>query len=359
MSRNLKANITALMVIAIAAGPATAQRPVDHEFRYPVTDPGYPPGSGPVVCVDEGHQNHHTMAGSYAPFATLLRDDGYRVQRAVGPFTADTLLECDIVVIANPLSEGDQQRQGQYPHEPAFTEEELNELLGWVRGGGALLLSVDHTPWAGASSGLLALLGIQVFDGQVQETAAFGQLDEEALAQAASDAGVTADWIRQRIGRPGELGTHPIVEGRNESEQVRSVWTFNGSAFYPARNVQPLLTLGPDASGITALILNWPVTPTEGGGLVLQRPGSPPDTIAEEDRPELIELLMPRFSMAGWLHGAAIQFGEGRVVALADATMCTAQLFGTSKMGMNAPLASDNPQFCLNVMHWLSGLLSD
>jgi hypothetical protein len=48
-------------------------------------------------------------------------------------------------------------------------------------------------------------------------------------------------------------------------------------------------------------------------------------------------------------------------VVLGEAAMCTAQLAGPQHvpMGMNNPLAPQNAQFCLNVVHWLSGLLGE
>jgi hypothetical protein len=41
--------------------------------------------------------------------------------------------------------------------------------------------------------------------------------------------------------------------------------------------------------------------------------------------------------------------------------MFSAQLAGPARapMGMNHPLAKHNPQFVLNVMHWLSGMLDE
>jgi hypothetical protein len=51
--------------------------------------------------------------------------------------------------------------------------------------------------------------------------------------------------------------------------------------------------------------------------------------------------------------------GKGRVAIFGEAAMFSAQLAGPQKlpMGMNAPVAKQNPQFMLNVMHWLSGLI--
>ena len=69
--------------------------------------------------------------------------------------------------------------------------------------------------------------------------------------------------------------------------------------------------------------------------------------------------LTPSISASGMLQGAAIRFGKGRVAAFGEAAMFSAQLAGPNRAaaGMNDPRAPQNPQFLLNVLHWLSGLL--
>jgi hypothetical protein len=135
-------------------------------------------------------------------------------------------------------------------------------------------------------------------------------------------------------GDPGKLADHPILEGRNSPETVTSVTTFTGHAFYPSANMKPLLVLSADAMGVAPLRMNLPETETDEG---------------------------PRFAVGGWLQGGAARLGQGRVVVLGEAAMCTAQLAGPQRapIGMNNPLAPQNAQFCLNVVHWLSGLLGD
>src|SRR5258706_490045 len=56
-------------------------------------------------------------------------------------------------------------------------------------------------------------------------------------------------------------------------------------------------------------------------------------------------------------NGAMLQYGKGRVVIFGEAAMFTAQLQGPDRrpMGMNQPTAKQNPQFLLNVIHWLDG----
>jgi hypothetical protein len=67
----------------------------------------------------------------------------------------------------------------------------------------------------------------------------------------------------------------------------------------------------------------------------------------------------PIVSVGGWLQGAVGEYGEGRLAFFGEAAMFTAQVFnnGNVKAGMNSPLAEDNAQLLLNVMHWLTGVL--
>ena len=50
-----------------------------------------------------------------------------------------------------------------------------------------------------------------------------------------------------------------------------------------------------------------------------------------------------------------MDWGKGRLFMASEAAMFTAQLAGREKrkMGMNAPEASQNKTFVLNVIHWL------
>ena len=66
-----------------------------------------------------------------------------------------------------------------------------------------------------------------------------------------------------------------------------------------------------------------------------------------------------RQAVGGWLQGAVLAVGKGRVAVFGEAAMFTAQLGGPQRqpMGMNAPGAEQNPQFLLNVMRWLAGII--
>jgi hypothetical protein len=321
---------TSALALALTATSASAQQVADSAFHYAGLEPAFELETGPRVCIDSGHHNFHTLDGRYLAFGTLLRDDGYRVQGHAGDFTSESLSACDVMVIANATAEANAE-DWSYPHASAFAADEITSLVSWVREGGSLLLIVDHSPWPGANGGLGVLLGADMFDGYVG-TAIFGQLDEEALRGGAEVYNVSVEQLREAIGEPGQLGDHPILKGRNARETVTSVTTFTGHAYHPSAGMEPLLVLRDDALGVAPLRMNLPETEAEEG---------------------------PRFPIGGWLQGGAARVGQGRVVVLAEAAMCTAQLAGPQRapMGMSNPLAPQNAQFCLNVVHWLSGLL--
>ena len=63
----------------------------------------------------------------------------------------------------------------------------------------------------------------------------------------------------------------------------------------------------------------------------------------------------PEISGQGFINGAFMEYGKGRVVIFGEAAMFSAQLLGQQqeKMGMNHPGAKQNPQLLLNIIHWL------
>jgi len=68
------------------------------------------------------HHNFHTADGRYAPFAKLLRRDGYRVEAWRTPFGA--LRGVDVLVISNALHERN-EKDWSLPTPSAFTTEEI------------------------------------------------------------------------------------------------------------------------------------------------------------------------------------------------------------------------------------------
>lgn len=303
--------IRKLFILFLLFASAHAQQVADTTFNPPIAKPAYSAGSGPVVMLDEAHFNFHTATGRYLPFAQLLRRDGYVVHASTARFDKESLGKGKILVIANALAEINSQGNWSRPNPSAFADDEISAVRDWVHEGGALLLIADHMPFAGAAEKLAAAFGIR-----------FSNCFATFVEQSRSSL-----FVFRRS--DGTLIDHPIINGRTHEERIDSVITFTGSAFQAESGAQPLFVL--DSSQVLLL----------------------PET-AWQFAPET-----PRLSAAGWLQGATLKFGKGRVAVFGEAAMFSAQLGGPNRtpMGMNSPRAPQNYRFLLNAMHWLSGLL--
>ncbi len=299
----------AVAILLAAVAPLFAGHLADPNFNPPVDNPAFAEGKGPVVLIDEAHNNFHTIKGQFRPFADLLRRDGYVVMGSNAKFTSEALKIGRILVIANALSKKNLTEPG-LPTLSAFTPEEIAAVQAWVREGGSLLLIADHMPWAGAAE---------------QLAAAFGFLFANGYAIGAD--GATRMTFRRD---DGSLRNHATVRGRNSQETIDFVTTFLGQAFRVRRGV--------DARPVMIF----------GDGAVLRMTTEPGKYSSRT----------PRMSASGMFQGATLQYGSGRVAAFGEAGMFTAQLNKRQEpMGMNHPAAARNAQFALNVLHWLSNLL--
>jgi hypothetical protein len=303
-----------LGVLCLAAGPAIAQQQiVDPDFKPAVARPAYA-ANGPVAAIDEAHQNFHTEGGNYRPFAELLRADGYRVRASASKLTAETFKGIDVFVIVNA--------------EETFTAAEAEALSAWARAGGSLLLTADHAPFGAMTESLAAAFGVGMGKGWAFDTETPGKVTTQLTFSRAN----------------GRLGRHPILEGRDKAEAVSLVKTFTGQSLTLPKGATALLSFSPAAREAPDTdTLNAAGAAAAAGG------AHPPKT----------------FSVAGRVQGLAMPFGKGRVVVLGEAGMFTAQavVFPPGQegqnfnFGMNAP-GTDDRQFALNVMHWLSRVIS-
>jgi len=332
---------------------------VDMEYHFTNVDPAYEESAGPNVCIDEAHFNLHTAGGIFKPFAELLRGDGYRVTPFRSRFTADALTDCPILLIINAQARANiigfdlPKSNWAYPHASAFSREEIDQVILWIRGGGALLLIADHEPLPAAASDLALLLGVHMFDGSALvsaeekiDTVAFGAVREEVWREASRVRTELIDldfnaYYQPILANPGALAPHPVVEGREPGERIEWIVTYGGQAFLTSDDWSPITVFGPDAVSVAPLAHNFKDTEWNDG---------------------------PLFSVAGWLNGATRRLDQGRVAILGEGGMCTAQFDDWEgkiakspfdPYGFNAPHAPYNAQYCLNVMHWLSGLLDE
>ncbi|MHC4432145.1 MAG: DUF4350 domain-containing protein [Planctomycetota bacterium] len=298
-----------VLLLTVPCVCAQAQQTGDPDFNPRIDNPAYPAGKGPIVLVDGAHNNFHTAAGRYKPFADLLRQDGYRVTASEAKFTENSLQSADILVIANALHKSN-VKSWALPTPSAFTEDEISAVERWVSNGGALLLIADHMPFPGAARDLAAAFGFTFNNGF-------------AFAPDADTPGIR--FSRQ----DGSLKDHPITRGLTSDERIDLVVTFTGHAFQGPPQAEPLLVFG-----------------KSGYSLIPQRAWE-----FDEDTPKI--------SVEGWFQGAVRKHGKGRIAVFGEAAAFTAQLAGPQKvkMGMNNPDAKQNYRFVLNVMHWLSSLM--
>ncbi len=304
---------------ALAAG---AQQVPDRDFRPPVPRPAYATGAGPRLCLDEAHHNFHTLDNRFWAFGELARRDGFRVAPSRAAFTAASLGQCDLLVISNAQSSGLDWDKYPTPTPSAFTPEEIAAVSAWVEGGGKLLLIADHMPLAGAAKALAAALGAEFTDG---------------FAYKNVDPALAADSVQRVRGTPtlfvpgdGTLAAHAITRGRDSTERVTQVRSFTGQAFrVTGAGAEPVMVLPAD------FIVLLPRYAWQFDAHTRQEP------------------------VGGWLQGATRRVGRGRVAFFGEAAMFSAQVAGANRnpMGMNAPLATQNAQFALNTLHWLSGIL--
>lgn len=176
-----------------------------------------------------------------------------------------------------------------------LTAREVAAVRDWVAGGGSLLLIADHSPFSEVAADLGKAFGIRFRNGLVMDVKA-----------------TDSDLVFRKV--DGTLVDHSVTKG------VDQVATFGGSSFRLDAPGQPLLVFGPELY-----------------------------SFSQQNDPNPVPV-------QGHLQGALLPFGKGRVAVFGEAAMFSAQLAGPDKasMGMNAPIAKQNPQFLLNVIHWLT-----
>jgi hypothetical protein len=302
--------VTALLLSGCAGHPVVQQAA---DWHPTVAAPQFEPSSGPRVLVDAAHSNFHTIDGRFAAFGALLRADGYRVAGADQPISPALLATTDVFVIANAVK-GGENSEWVLPTPPALEHEEVAALAAWVHEGGSLLLIADHMPFPASVAELADAFGIVFLNGYAKKS--FNESGTLIFTRA------------------GGLADHPIVRGRNASEEIAAIKAFTGQAFRAVVPLEPLLRMPPD----------WAVFfPHEAS---------------------VFNEATPAESARGLLQGAVLRHGQGRVAVFGEAALFTAQtqVLGDKvvmRMGMNDPEAPQNAQFVLNVLHWLSGVLPD
>lgn len=281
-----------------------AQQQPDTSFTFSIGESAYEKGEGPVLCIDSAHNNFHTLEGGFAPFARVMKEDGYNLKDFDSSLNeVDQLKACDVFIIVNPLHESN---VGNWvlPNPSAFSEQEIANLNKWVEEGGSLFLIADHMPFAGAAYDLGNSFGFRFRNG-------FATLAKENNQP---------DLFTLENGR--------LLESPISGEEITTVTTFTGSAFtYPEEAI--------------------PVLVFKRGDYSLE----PEVAWQFDEETKTVEL-------GNYTQGAIMEYGTGKIAVFGEAAMFTAQKIqtpqGEFKVGLNnTDLAPQNLSFLLNLMHWL------
>lgn len=300
--------ISGILLIHSSATGALAQQRGTGRPDTTLPRPAYASDAGPRVWFDTTHWNPSISEGRYHGVANLLRADGYRILPTRIAFDALPREPYDILLVVTPYA-SDPATDRAGAARPVFTDTESDSLQAWVRRGGRLLLVAGHEPSGAALANLAQRFGLELRNG------------------TAMDADSTNTWA----GCPGclkftrangLLRAHPITVGRDSSERLDAVISAVGQSLRGPPGSHPLLALGPTAFDVVA------------SG----------DTIPARGRAQAL----------------ALSFGSGRLVVIGDGSILTGFTYGPENPRFRRwwPQDPNNRQFTLNVMHWLTGLLS-
>lgn len=179
-----------------------------------------------------------------------------------------------------------------------LTPAEIAAVRAWVEGGGGLLLIADHLPFSHAADGLARAFGFSF-----ESSFAFTEPRGPELFSKAN----------------GRLADTPVTKGGIENVQA-----FTGTVLHAPSAATPVMRLG------TGWTIFYPKEPWKFDGV----PSRPSD---DKD-----------------LRGAIMAVGKGRVAMFSEAAMFSAQRTASgAAAGFNAPQASQNKPFLLNILNWL------
>jgi hypothetical protein len=305
MNTWLSVALAAFLLHVVGTDGMLAQQRGDETFIPVVREVAFPDGTGPIVIIDEAHNNFHTINGRYHPFAEFLRAHGCKVLPGTHSCSGPTLAAGDIYVIANALAERNIDNWS-LPVDNAFTADEIDAIARWVHEGGSLFLIADHMPFPDAIDSLALRFSIRFSNG---------------FAFYEGKAGRGLMFTRGY----DNLREHWITDTPFDGSRVDSVVTFTGSAFQVQRAHSPLLVFG---AGMLSL--------------------EPKVAWEFDDNTN-------RVRVEGWRQGAAMDYGKGRIVVFGEAAMFTAQKSEKGlSIGLNSPEGQHNAPLLVNIIRWLA-----
>lgn len=300
----MKASLLTISILLILGTLVKSQQIPDTTFIPKIEFKTFEDDLGPVICIDSAHNNLHTLSVSFAPFARLMRADGFRLKDNPEVIKSkNTLKECDIYAIINPLH-GSNIGNWQLPNPSAFTEVEINEIESWVKKGGRLFLVADHMPFAGAADQLANIFGFKFSNG-------FANLSKE---------GNQPDYFSLDNGR--------LVSQEFFDDTFNSIISFTGSAFTYPDEAEIIMKFKKGDVSLEPEIA-WQFTDTT-----------------------------KTISLEGYAQGAVLNYGSGKVAVFGEAAMFTAQKVtnqnGTFSVGFTSRIAPNNQLFAVYLMEYLA-----
>ena len=279
---------------------------LDSLFSKKIVDKSYSRSSGPLVLIDKGHNNYHTLQGRFKPFGKLLEYDGYRVDE-LSDIMLLNQLQPDVLVIANAIHR-DNVSNWTSTISQAFLTDEIDIIVKWVKNGGALLLIADHFPFPEAIMDLSKKFGFVSSNSFVIKKQSgkgwFSYTREEKTLNTSA---------LEIIGKPN----------------LDSIMSFTGHCFkIENKNASSIFDLN---IGYKAIL---------------------PKRYAKNSSEDIII----NNDLTDCSQGAITSFGKGKVAFFAEAAMFTSQLYGQDKvpMGFNSPLAESNIIFIQGILKWLT-----
>jgi hypothetical protein len=294
--------ITCLLLLVVTSIGVSQQSP-DTSFVPKIDKPTYSNNNGPAICIDSAHNNLHRLNSGFAPFARLMKADGFKLRDMNNPVKDRSILsDCDIYAIINPLHESN-LGNWRLPTPSAFSETEIREIEAWVKEGGRLFLIADHMPFAGAANSLASVFGFNFSNG-------FANLAKE---------GNQPDYFSIDNGR--------LLKNDFFPDEINSVTSFTGSAFtYPDEAEVVMKFKGEDISLEPEIAWQF------------------------NDSTKSVNL-------GNYAQGALLNYEQGKVAIFGEAAMFTAQTVttqnGTFKVGFNSRIATNNQLFAVRLMEYL------
>ncbi len=269
----------------------------------------------PVILFDRGHNNYlHDESDQI--FDKFLLRHGFIVRYHRARINEGILESVDVFHTSNALAP-ENVDNWSLPTPSAFTPDEIEVLVDWVRNGGSLLLAIEHMPFGGSYDELATALGVEVSNG----FAVHGLLLHDYSPENVSAAGSLL-FLRNN----GSIADHPVINGQVPYGQIDHLATNTGSAFILPAKSTSLVTLGSDVVSLEPE-KSWEFTDET-----------------------------PRLSVAGWSQAGVMEIGDGRVAVLGDNYLTSAPEY------LEAPFIEDenearrgahNHQFTLNLYRWL------